>query len=125
MNTLEQISKPKRIRPKLDIITLTESAANRVKELINIRNKPTAGIRIKITTKGCSGLSYALEYVDEIEKLDEVVETGDVKVYIDPKAILFLIGSEMDYEEGKMQSGFIFKNPNEKSKCGCGESFNV
>jgi iron-sulfur cluster assembly protein len=106
-------------------LTLTETAFERVKVLLAQRGKPSAGIRISIRTKGCSGLSYAIEYADEKGLLDEVMEQEDVTIFIDPKAILFILGTEMDYVEDKMQSGFVFRNPNEKGRCGCGQSFHV
>ena len=101
------------------------AAAGRVKALIDGRGKPTAGVRIGVRSKGCSGLSYTLEFADKQEPMDEVVETEGVKLLIDPKASLFLIGTVMDYEEEKLKSGFVFRNPNEKGRCGCGESFHV
>ncbi|MCW5748114.1 MAG: iron-sulfur cluster assembly accessory protein [Alphaproteobacteria bacterium] len=104
---------------------ISEAAAARVKELIAQRGKPTAGVRIGVRTKGCSGLSYTLEYADEKGPMDEVVEAQGVTLLVDPKATLFLIGTEMDYVEEKLKSGFVFKNPNEKGRCGCGESFHV
>jgi iron-sulfur cluster assembly protein len=106
-------------------LTITDTALNRVKALLASRGKPSAGIRIGIRTKGCSGLSYALEYADEENPLDEVMKIEDVTILIDPKAILFILGTEMDYVEEKMQSGFVFRNPNEKGRCGCGKSFHV
>ena len=115
--------RPRRARPQVMTVTLT--AAERVKALIEGRGKPTAGIRIGVRSKGCSGLSYTLEFADKQEPMDEVVETEGIKLLIDPKASLFLIGTEMDYEEEKLKSGFVFKNPNEKGRCGCGESFHV
>lgn len=93
--------------------------------LLAARGKPSAGIKIGVRTKGCSGLSYTVEYADTIEKFDEVVDAGEFKVLIDPKAVLFLIGTEMDYVEEKLKTGFTFRNPNEKGRCGCGESFHV
>jgi len=116
-------ARPRRPRPQL--MTVTPAAAERVKALIEGRGKPTAGVRIGVRTKGCSGLSYTLEFADGQQPMDEVVETEGVKLLIDPKASLFLIGTEMDYEEEKLKSGFVFKNPNEKGRCGCGESFHV
>ena len=106
-------------------MSVTPAAAERVKALIDKRGKPTAGIRIGVRSKGCSGMSYTLEYAEQQEPMDEVVETEGVKLLIDPKASLFLIGTVMDYEEDKLKSGFVFKNPNEKGRCGCGESFHV
>jgi iron-sulfur cluster assembly protein len=115
--------RPRRPRPKL--MTVTPLAAERVKALIDGRGKPTAGIRIGVRTKGCSGLSYTLEFADKQEPMDEVIEAEGIKLLVDPKASLFLIGTEMDYEEEKLKSGFVFRNPNEKGRCGCGESFHV
>ena len=116
-------AKPRRARPQ--VMTVTPAAAERVKALIEGRSKPTAGIRIGVRSKGCSGLSYTLEFADAQQPMDEIVETAGIKLLIDPKASLFLIGTEMDYEEEKLKSGFVFKNPNEKGRCGCGESFHV
>jgi iron-sulfur cluster assembly protein len=113
----------RRARPQ--VMSVTPAAAERVKALIDGRGKPTAGIRIGVRTKGCSGMSYTLEFADAQQPMDEVVETGGVKLLIDPKASLFLIGTEMDYVEEKLKSGFVFTNPNEKGRCGCGESFHV
>ena len=112
-------------RPRPQVMTVTPAAAERVKALIDKRDKPTVGIRIGVRSKGCSGMSYTLEFADKQEPMDEVVESGGIRLLIDPKASLFLIGTEMDYEEEKLKSGFVFKNPNEKGRCGCGESFHV
>jgi len=116
---------PRVRRPRPQVMSVTPLAAERVKALIESRGKPTAGIRIGVRSKGCSGMSYTLEFADKQEPMDEVVETAGIKLLIDPKASLFLIGTEMDYEEEKLKSGFVFKNPNEKGRCGCGESFHV
>jgi iron-sulfur cluster assembly protein len=116
---------PRPRRPRPQLMTVTPAAVDRAKALIEGRGKPTAGIRIGVRTKGCSGLSYTLEFADKQEPMDEVVETQGIKLLIDPKASLFLIGTEMDYEEEKLKQGFVFKNPNEKGRCGCGESFHV
>ena len=89
------------------------------------REKPAEGIRVGIRSRGCTGLSYTIEYADEVSEFDEVVEDKGVKVIIDPKAIMFLLGTEMDYKQEKFKSGFEFVNPNEKGRCGCGESFHV
>ncbi|WP_142849706.1 iron-sulfur cluster assembly accessory protein [Telmatospirillum sp. J64-1] len=106
-------------------ITITEAAAERVKALLASRGKPSVGIRIGVRTKGCSGMSYTLEFADEKTPFDEVIEKDGVTVLIDPKASMFIFGTEMDFVEEKMQSGFVFRNPNEKGRCGCGESFHV
>lgn len=116
---------PRPRRPRPQLMTVTSLAAERVKGMIEGRGKPTAGIRIGVRTKGCSGLSYTLEFADKQEPMDEVIEAGGIKLLVDPKASLFLIGTEMDYEEEKLKSGFVFRNPNEKGRCGCGESFHV
>ena len=116
---------PRPRRPRPQVMTVTPLAAERVKALIEGRGKPTAGIRIGVRSKGCSGMSYTLDFADAQQPMDEVVETGGVKLLIDPKASLFLIGTQMDYVEEKLKSGFVFNNPNEKGRCGCGESFHV
>jgi|SRR5215470_7083566 len=116
---------PRARRPRPQVMTVTPAAVERIKGLIEKRGKPTAGIRIGVRSKGCSGLSYTLEYADSQQAMDEVVELEGVKLLIDPKASLFLIGTEMDYAEEQLKSGFVFKNPNEKGRCGCGESFHV
>ena len=116
---------PRVRRPRPQVMSVTPAAAERVKALIDGRGKPTAGFRIGVRTKGCSGMSYTLEFADAQQPMDEVVEAGGIKLLIDPKASLFLIGTEMDYEEEKLKSGFVFRNPNEKGRCGCGESFHV
>ena len=104
---------------------LTDAAAARVAELLRQRGKPSAGIRVGVRSAGCSGLGYTLEYADKVEPFDEVVEDKGVTVLIDPKAVMYLLGSEMDYVEEKLKTGFTFNNPNEKGKCGRGESFHV
>ncbi|AUN30705.1 MULTISPECIES: iron-sulfur cluster assembly accessory protein [Niveispirillum] len=106
-------------------LTLTDAAAERVKELMSRSDKPIIGLRVGVKTRGCSGMSYFVEYAEEKKKFEEVVEDKGVTILIDPAATMFLIGSEMDYAEDKFQSGFTFKNPNEKARCGCGESFSV
>ena len=106
-------------------MTLTDAAASRIRVLLEKRGKPAVGIRVGVRSRGCSGLTYTLEYADERGKFDEVVQDKGVTVLIDPKATMFIIGTEMDYVEDKLQSGFTFSNPNEKGRCGCGESFHV
>lgn len=107
------------------LFTISDAAAEHVKALLAKRGKESAGIKIGVRTRGCSGLSYTLEYADEVSKFDEVVEDKGIRVLIDPKAVMFVIGTEMDYAEEKFKSGFTFRNPNEKGRCGCGESFHV
>lgn len=107
------------------MITITEAAANRVKTLIARSEKPVAGLRVGVNTRGCSGMSYTVEYADAQKPFEEVIEDKGVRIFVDPTAIMFLLGSEMDYTEDKLQSGFVFRNPNEKGRCGCGESFHV
>jgi len=116
---------PRVRRPRPQLMTVTPLAGERIQGMIEGRGKPTAGIRIGVRTKGCSGLSYTLEFADKQEPMDEVIEAHGIKLLVDPKASLFLIGTEMDYEEEKLKSGFVFRNPNEKGRCGCGESFHV
>ncbi|MDX1974915.1 MAG: iron-sulfur cluster assembly accessory protein [Rickettsiales bacterium] len=107
------------------LITITDTALARINELLAKRGKPSVGVKVGVRSRGCSGLSYTFEYADEISKFDEVVEKDGVKVLIDPKAVMFLIGTKMDYVEEQFKSGFTFRNPNEKGRCGCGESFHV
>lgn len=106
-------------------ITLTDAAADRVKTLMANADESVLGLRVGVKSRGCSGLSYFVEYAKERKKFEDVVEDKGVKIFIDPAATMFLIGSEMDYKEDKLQSGFTFTNPNEKARCGCGESFTV
>ncbi len=107
---------------RFKVVTLTDKAADRVKSIMARSETPVAGLRVGVKNGGCAGMSYTMEYADEIRPLDEVVEDKGVKVLIDPKAVLFLLGTEMDFETTKMSSGFVFKNPNQTSACGCGES---
>ena len=106
-------------------MTLTDAAAERIRALLARRGKPAVGIRVGVRSRGCSGLTYTLEYADEKGRFDEMVQDKGVTVLIDPKATMFIIGTEMDYVEDRLQSGFTFRNPNEKGRCGCGESFHV
>jgi iron-sulfur cluster assembly protein len=109
-----------------DILTVTPGALSRIQALLAARQKDALGVRLSVKTKGCSGLAYSLEYVDTpVAGDEEVALANSMRLYIDPGALLFLIGSEMDYQEDALKSGFLFRNPNEKGKCGCGESFHV
>ena len=108
------------------ILTLTDAAADRVKRLMAAADgQDVLGLRVGVKTRGCSGLSYFVEYAKEQKKFEDVIEQKGVKIFIDPTATMFILGSEMDYQEDKFQSGFVFNNPNEASRCGCGESFSV
>ncbi len=107
------------------IITISQQAADRIKTLLTKRGKDSAGIRVGVKKGGCSGLSYVIEYADDVKKFEEVVEDKGVKVIIDPKAVIYLIGTQMDFKADKFKSGFTFINPNSKGECGCGESFKV
>jgi iron-sulfur cluster assembly protein len=123
--TEKSITDSRHPRPPKAILTLTEAAASHIQDLMAQRQKPTAGVRISLKTKGCTGMAYALTYVDEPMTADEVIQSQGVTVYVDPHAVLFLIGSEMDYRDDPIAPGFVFHNPNEKGRCGCGQSFHV
>lgn len=109
-------------RPLPKVMTVTQAAANRVQEIIENSDKPIAGLKIGVKNGGCAGMEYTLDYAETIEPGEDVVEDNGIKIVIDPKAILFLLGTEMDYEVSKLSSGFVFNNPNQTSACGCGES---
>ena len=109
-------------RPKPQVMRLSEAAAARIKELLAKSEKPIAGVRVGVKNGGCAGMAYTMEYAERIDAADEVVEDKGVRVLIDPKAVLFLIGTEMDYKTGKLSAQFVFNNPNQTSACGCGES---
>ncbi len=113
------------VAPKPELLTLTDAAAMQVKNLISKSDAPVIGLRVGVSSKGCSGLSYVFEYAEEKKKLEEEVESKGVKIFIDPMAIMYIMGSEMDYKEERLQSGFVFNNPNAKNVCGCGESFSI
>ena len=105
------------------VITLSDRAADRVKEIMSNAKDNFIGVRVGVTSGGCAGMSYVMEYAKEANPNDEVVEDKGVKVLIDPKAIMYLLGTEMDYKKEELSSTFVFKNPNETERCGCGESF--
>jgi len=106
-------------------IKLSDNAAKRIKEIMANAADKTIGVRVGVKSGGCAGLSYIMEYAREIRKNEEVIEDKGVKVLIDPKAIIYLLGTEMDYKTDEFTSQFIFKNPNETERCGCGESFKI
>ena len=107
------------------IITMTEAATARARLLMSAADSEIIGLRVGINSRGCSGLSYVVEYASDRRQFEEVIEYEGFSVFIDPAASMFLIGSEMDYQEGQFQTGFTFNNPNAKGTCGCGESFHV
>jgi iron-sulfur cluster assembly protein len=109
-------------RPRPQVMRLTDSAATRIKDILSKADKPIAGVRVGVKNGGCAGMSYTMEYAEKAAPLDEVVEDKGVKLLIDPKAVLFLLGTEMDFKVDKLSSGFVFNNPNQTSACGCGES---
>lgn len=119
-----------RPRVRKAALSLTTAAIHRLSTLIHSHPTPVDGIRLSVRTRGCNGLAYTMNYVTPdlrtTVKTDEVIEaTPGVKVFVDPKALFYVVGSEMDYKDDELSSEFTFKNPNEKGKCGCGESFNV
>jgi iron-sulfur cluster assembly protein len=116
-------SRPRRERPKP--VRLTEAAATRLRQIMEEAEGKYLGVRVGVTNGGCAGMSYTMNYAEETNPLDEVVEDQGIKIFIEPKAILFLIGTEMDFETGKLGSRFTFRNPNETASCGCGESVSI
>ena len=109
-------------RPRPQVMRLTDAAASRIKSVMAQAGKPVAGVRVGVKNGGCAGMEYTMEYADAVGPTDEVVEDKGVKILIDPKAILFLLGTEMDYKTEKLSAQFVFNNPNQTSACGCGES---
>ena len=107
------------------VITLSERAADRVKEIMSKAKEPIIGVRVGVASGGCAGMSYVMEYAKNINPNDEVIEDKGVKVFIDSSAIMYLLGTEMDYKKEEFSSNFVFKNPNETERCGCGESFKI
>ena len=123
MTELQTTTRPRRPRPKA--VSLTDAAAARVIEIMANAARPYVALRVGVKNGGCAGQEYTFAYAETIEPLDEVVEDKGVTVLIDPKAILFLIGSEIDYETTKLASKFVFRNPNQTDACGCGESVTI
>ena len=109
-------------RPRPQVMRLTDAAATRIKDVMARAEKPVAGVRVGVKNGGCAGMEYTMEYADAVKTTDEVVEDKCVKILIDPKAVLFLLGTEMDYKTEKLAAQFVFNNPNQTSACGCGES---
>jgi|TARA_Y100001970_G_C13439414_1_gene464988 Iron-sulfur cluster assembly accessory protein len=107
------------------VIKLSDNAANRIKEIMSKADNKTIGVRVGVKSGGCAGMSYMMEYAKEAKKNEEVIEDKGVKVFIDANAVMYLLGTEMDYKTDKFSSQFVFKNPNETERCGCGESFKV
>ena len=112
-------------RPRPQVVSLTEAAAERVREIMAKADKPHAGLRVGVKNGGCAGQEYILEYAAEQGPLDEVVEDKGVKILVEPASVLFLLGSQIDYETSKLSARFVFKNPNETDACGCGESVTI
>ena len=109
-------------RPRPQVMRLTDAAASRIKDVMARADKPVAGVRVGVKNGGCAGMEYTMEYADAVKPNDEIVEDKGVKILIDPKAVLFLLGTEMDYKTEKLSAQFVFNNPNQTSACGCGES---
>ena len=109
-------------RPRPQVMRLTDAAAERIKAVMAKAERPIEAVRVGVKNGGCAGMSYFMEYAEKINPLDEVIEDKGVRILIDPKAVLFLLGTEMDYKADKMQAQFIFNNPNQIGACGCGES---
>jgi iron-sulfur cluster assembly protein len=127
LNHLHEIFKIDKIMssPTKQILSITDDAAERIKILIAKRDKPTVGIKVGVKQGGCSGLSYTFEYCDQKGEFDETIEDKGVVVIVDPKAVMFIIGTTLDFVDEKVKSGFVFINPNESGRCGCGSSFSV
>ncbi|MGH6989867.1 MAG: Fe-S cluster assembly scaffold SufA [Stellaceae bacterium] len=109
-------------RPRPQVMRLTEAAAERIKHVMAQAGQPVAGVRVGVKNGGCAGMEYTMEYAEAAHATDEVVEDKGVKILIDPKAVLFLLGTEMDYKTEKLSAQFVFNNPNQTGACGCGES---
>ena len=125
MANLDITPQPRARRPRPKVVTLTDRAAERVREIMARADKPCAGLRVAVKNGGCAGQEYTLEYAEAANPLDEVVEDKGVTILVDPKAVLFLIGTEIDYEVSRLSAKFVFRNPNETDACGCGESVTI
>jgi iron-sulfur cluster assembly protein len=125
MTELQTTSTPRARRPRPKAVTLTETAAQRVREIMAAADRPYIGLRVGVKNGGCAGQEYVLEYAEAADPMDEVVEDKGVTILVEPKAVLFLLGTEIDYEVTRLASKFVFKNPNETDACGCGESVTI
>jgi iron-sulfur cluster assembly protein len=125
MADLDITPPPRARRPRPKVVTLTDAAAARVREIMQRAEKPYAGLRVGVKNGGCAGQEYVLEYAEAANPLDEVVEDKGVTILVEPKAVLFLVGTEIDYEVSKLAAKFVFRNPNETDACGCGESVTI
>jgi len=125
MSELSVNSAPRARRPRPKVVTLTDAAAARVREIMDKAEKPYAGLRVGVKNGGCAGQEYVLEYAEEAGPLGETVEDKGVTILVEPKAVLFLIGTEIDYVTTKLSAKFVFRNPNETDACGCGESVTI
>jgi iron-sulfur cluster assembly protein len=125
MPELSITPQPRARRPRPKVVSLTEAAATRVKEIMAKAEKAYIGLRVGVKNGGCAGQEYVIEYAEAIAPLDEVVEDKGVTILVEPKAVLFLVGTEIDYEVSKLAAKFVFRNPNETDACGCGESVTI
>jgi iron-sulfur cluster assembly protein len=122
---METTLQPRIRRPRPKVVSLTEAAAARVNEIMARADRPYMGLRVGVKNGGCAGQEYVLEYAEAAQPLDEVVEDRGVTILVEPKAVLFLIGTEIDYEVSRLASKFVFRNPNQTDACGCGESVTI
>ena len=113
------------VRPRPQVMRLTDAAADRIRDIMAKTEKPVAGLRVGVRNGGCAGMAYTMEFAEAAQASDEVVEDKGVRILIDPTAVMFLLGTEMDYRSDRMSSGFVFNNPNQTSACGCGESVSL
>ena len=112
-------------RPRPQVMRLTDAAADRIKAVMAKTDRPIAAVRVGVKNGGCAGMSYYMEYAEKIDPLDELIEDKGVRILVDPKAVMFLLGTEMDYKVGKLSAQFVFNNPNQTAACGCGESVQI
>jgi iron-sulfur cluster assembly protein len=121
--TTNTTTRPRRERPK--VIRLTDAAATRIRDIMEKSEGRYMGVRVGVKNGGCAGMSYTMDYAESATPLDEIVEDKGVRILIDPKAVMFLVGTEMDYKREKLASRFVFSNPNQTESCGCGESVTI